>query len=132
MKIQKEKFFKNSLVLILLFISIFFYSKYKIEKNKNNFVQPILSRLSISSSSYYEPLKEYTHEHNNIDWKEIMGEIDSRRTNSGAIGQYITMEYSNGNTLMMEITQDNKGYYKIQNIFFLNDDTIKNLKFYSK
>lgn len=132
MKIQKEKFFKNCLILVLLFISIFFYSKYKIEKNKNNFVQLILSRLSISSGNYYEPLQEYTHEHNNINWKEIMREIDSKGTSNGSFGQYITMEYSNGNTLMMEIAQDNKGYYKIHNMFFLNDDTIKKLKFYSK
>lgn len=132
MKISKGKLFITSLFIILVSINIFFYSKYKIEKEKNNFIEQITSRLSISSSDYYEPLLDYANFKDNINWQEIMGEIDSKRTSSAAISNYIAIKYSNGNTLMIENVLGNRGDYKIQNMFFLNDNTVKNLKFYSQ
>lgn len=82
MKISKGNLFKNSLLIILLVTSVFYYSKYKIEKNKNNFFRPIIFSLYDSSSENYYPLQNHTNEHININWKDIMKEIDNKRTNT--------------------------------------------------
>lgn len=115
-----NKFF--ILILLLLIVSnLFFYSKYKEVSENANYAQNFSSAISIAANSIdtgflYSHFPSNDLENLGNKFNEIKPKIGSQYR----LKQYITLEYKNGNTLVIKTTQNDKGKYLIEDMFILD------------
>ncbi|KPU26667.1 hypothetical protein TR13x_08790 [Caloranaerobacter sp. TR13] len=121
-------------IIFLLCTNFVFYIKYKEEKDKNKYYVYNIYRTILAST---RPHLEYlitnvTYDKNLERWKPILKEIREKSSDSAKLENFIVIEYDNGNTLMVEVSNDFKGDYYIEDMFFLDEKQYKKLIYTKK
>ncbi|MGF7059698.1 hypothetical protein [Brassicibacter mesophilus] len=117
------------LVLLLLALNSFLYSKFKKMESNTNYISRLSSAIAIAANS--NDMVFLTPELLPEDQDYL---IDTFETIKPAIGRqysiknYIAIEYANGNILMIKVTRNREGEFLIQDMFLLDEDIYEKLK----
>ncbi|KAB3534394.1 hypothetical protein F8154_09235 [Alkaliphilus pronyensis] len=52
--------------------------------------------------------------------RTLLNEVERRSANKYSLENYIAIKYINGNTLLVQTTQNEKGLFRIKDMFFLD------------
>lgn len=133
MKDVKSKELANKgiwMLVILLFISnIYFYSRFNELKINTNYTHKVSSAIAIAGIS--NDMSFLLQELNSNDLDNLINKFEEIKPKIGdtySIKEYIAITYRNGNTVMIEVTEDEKGKGLIQDMFLLDESTYNRIE----
>lgn len=118
------------MLVILLFISnIYFYSRFNELKINTNYTHNVSSAIAIAGLS--NDMLFLLQELNPDDLDNLTNkfeEIKPKICDTYSIKEYIAITYRNGNTVMIKVTEDEKGKGLIQDMFLLDESTYNRIE----
>lgn len=118
------------MLVILLFISnIYFYSRFNELKINTNYTHKVSSAMAIAGLS--NDMSFLLQELNPNDLDNLINKYEEIKPKIGDTyntKEYISITYRNGNTVMIEVTEDENGKNLIQDMFILDESTYTKIK----
>lgn len=120
------------LIGMLILSNYYFYSQYTILKRNTDYVSSISSRINFSKAvNNIDPLVTVSANKEKDYLTNVLQEVVEKSASGYSLENYIVIKYDNGNTLLVKTTQNDRGIFLIQDLFFLDEKSIDRLK-YSK
>lgn len=117
--------FKNTVCYLLIGLlalsNLYFYSKYSLYKDNTDFANNISNLIHFSVNiDNIDPLTS-VWSHKDAEYlRTLLNEVERRSANKYSLENYIAIKYINGNTLLVQTTQNEKGLFRIKDMFFLD------------
>ena len=112
----------------LLLSNIFFYSKFVTIQRDVNYMSNIANKINLAYTvESMDPIKALISDQKKDLLMPLLEEMAVKGGDAYSLENYVVLKYNNGNTLLVQTTQNEKGNFYIQDIFFLDEQSYDKL-----
>lgn len=112
----------------LILSNLFFYSRYIKFKENTNYIENMTNKISLAATTNDIDLFRTVASNQEEDFLvPLLGDVAMKGSDGSELENYIAIKYNNGNTLFVQITQNEEGIFLIKDMFFLEETTYNRL-----